>query len=87
MYLTERRETISVTELVENSNFDDFTLGQSAKFSQPLALCPTMLQSALCFNLNIDSCDSSAHLLKCCDATCTKTEMIWMYKTFLKYAF
>jgi len=75
MFLTERREAISVTELVENSNFNDFTVVQGAKFSHPLALCPTVLQSALLFNLNIDSCDRQAHLLKCCTATCTKTEM------------
>jgi hypothetical protein len=47
MFLTERREA----ELVENSNFNDFTVGQGAKFSQPLALYLTILQSAVCFIL------------------------------------
>ena len=53
MFLTERSEA----ELVENSNFNDFTVGQGAKVSQPLALCPTILQPGLCFTLNIDSCE------------------------------
>jgi hypothetical protein len=85
---------ISVTDLVENSNFNplnselnlichllaragahhfvdvsrirvkDSTAGQGARFFQPLALCPTTLQSTLCFNLIIESCDQFGSLIE-----------------------